>query len=110
MEALAAIRALQFARELDISEVVLEGDSEIIITALMDKHYPLTTYGLILQEANLLSMSFTKLHYSHIRREGNMVAHNLARYARNVSDYVVWMEDAPPHIHNVIQADSAFFD
>ena len=46
--ALAAVTALQFARELDISEVVLEGDSEIIITALTDEHYPLTTYDLIL--------------------------------------------------------------
>ena len=53
--ALAAVTALQFARELDISEVVLEGDSEIIITALTDEHYPLTTYDLILQDANLLN-------------------------------------------------------
>lgn len=67
----------------------MEGDSEIITTALKDEHLPLL--------------------YSHIRREGNMVAHNLARYTRNVSDYVVWIKDAPPHIHNVIQADSAFF-
>ena len=89
MEALAIIRALQFAWELDISEVVLEEDSEIITTALKDEHLPLL--------------------YSHIRREGNMVAHNLARYTKNVSDYVVWIKDAPPHIHNVIQADSAFF-
>ena len=85
VEALAAVTALQFARELDILEVVLEGDSEIIITTLADEHYPLTTYDLILQDANLLFMSFTQLRYSHIRKEGNMVTHNLARYARNVS-------------------------
>ena len=85
VEALAAVTALQFARELDILEVVLEGDSEIIITTLTDEHYPLTTYDLILQDANLLFMSFTQLRYSHVRKEGNMVTHNLARYARNVS-------------------------
>lgn len=56
VEAFAAIRALQFARELDISET--------IIKALTDEHYPLTTYGSIIQEANLISMSFTKLLYS----------------------------------------------
>ena len=55
-------------------------------------------------------MSFTQLHNSHIRREGNMVAHNLAMYARNFSDFVVWMEDAPPQIYNVAQADFANFD
>ena len=34
-----------------------------------------------------------------------MVTHNLTMYTRNVSNYVVWMEDVPPHIHNVIQVD-----
>ena len=55
-------------------------------------------------------MSFTQSRYSHIRREGNMVAHNIATYARNFSDFVVWLEDAPPQIYNKAQADFANFD
>ena len=65
---------------------------------------------LILQDVNFISASFTQLCYSHVRREGNMVTHNLVRYARNVSNFVVWMEDAPPHIYNVAQANFANFD
>ena len=38
-----------------------------------------------------------------------MVAHYLAKYAKNVSDYVVWIEDAPPQLYNVPQLDFANF-
>ena len=38
-----------------------------------------------------------------------MVARSLTRYAKNVSNYVVWMEDAPSQTLNVIQADLAGF-
>ena len=38
-----------------------------------------------------------------------MVARSLTRYAINVSNYVVWMEDAPSQTLNVIQADLAGF-
>ena len=38
-----------------------------------------------------------------------MVAHSLTRYAINVSNYIVWMEDAPSQTLNVIQADLVGF-
>ena len=38
-----------------------------------------------------------------------MVAHSLARYTINVSNYVVWMGDALSQTLNVIQADLALF-
>ena len=38
-----------------------------------------------------------------------MVARSLTRYTINVSNYVVWMEDAPLQTLNVIQADLAGF-
>ena len=110
VEALAVARALQFAAELDFKEAILEGDSEIIIKALKDKESSLTTHGLFIQDAKFISMSFTQLRYSHTRREGNMFAHSLAKYAANIVDYVVWMKDAAPQIHNVIQADFATFE
>ena len=38
-----------------------------------------------------------------------MVAYSLARHAINVSNYVVWMNDAPSQTFNVIQVDLAIF-
>ena len=110
VEVLATARALQFATKLDFKEAILEGDLEIIIKALKEEESSLTTHGLFIQDAKFISMSFTELRYSHTRRESNMVAHSLAKYAANIIDYVVWMKDAAPQIHNVIQANFATFE
>jgi len=48
---------------------------------------------------------FSSLSFTHTRREGNNLAHKLARHARRVSGYLVWMEDVPPQLQNVLQAD-----
>ena len=33
--------------------------------------------------------------FSCVKREGNMVAHSLARFARNIVEDLYWMEDEP---------------
>ena len=43
--------------------------------------------------------------FSHVRRIGNSVAHTLAKHARHVSGYMMWMKDIPPHFHYVLEAD-----
>ena len=78
IEALAANRALVFARELNIKEAVLEGDSLQVMKALSFKNTGLAPFGLLLQDSLDLSAGFSKLAYSHTKREGNTVAHNLA--------------------------------
>ena len=59
----------------------------------------------MLNEIRSLVNLFYELHYSHIKREGNIVAHKLTRHAICVSDVVVWMEDVSPHLYSVVQVD-----
>ena len=47
------------------------------------------------------------LHYSHVKRECNTLAHYLARHVFDISDFLVWMEDVPPQFSVVFQADLA---
>ena len=47
-----------------------------------------------------MARCFSKLHYSHVKRERNIVAHVLAHFALTVLDYSVWMEDVPPQFHS----------
>ena len=89
IEALATNKALEFAKELDISDVVLEGDSLLVMTALKSKNIGLAPFGLLLQDSLALSSGFSKLFYSHTKREGNIVAHNLAQLAVNFTSCVI---------------------
>lgn len=63
-------------------------------------------YGVLIDDARVLERNFTELAYSHTRREGNKVAHGLARLELNLSDTNV--EDVPSSLSHFVQADIAF--
>ena len=95
LETLAACRALEFSLELGFDKAILEGDSLIVMTALRDPSPSLASFGLLVQDAQCLARSFTCISFQHVGRVGNTVAHNLARHARHVTGFLVWMEDVP---------------
>ena len=105
IEAIAAARALEFGQEIGITEAVLEGDSELIINSLKVGGQSIASVEPLLQDAIVFSNCYSKLLYSHCRREGNRLTHNLARYSINVSNYVVWMEEVPNPLFTVVQQD-----
>ena len=90
-----------------INIIILQGDLSSVIKALQDEDPSLSAYGFLIDDVNILSRSFSKLHYSHTRREGNKFDHKLARHAINVSSFVVWMESIPLNFFDVFQADLA---
>ena len=65
VDTLATKRAIQFASELDIISVVLEGDSQVLIQSLQSGVEYLSPNGLL----RLVSISFNQLSYSHVERE-----------------------------------------
>lgn len=73
VEAAAAARSLEFALEIGVNQAVLEGDSEMVIQHL------LTKLNLKFFPIPIVSLSF-----SHTKREGSKLAHNLARYFINI--------------------------
>ena len=75
--------------------------------ALSFKNTGLAPFGLLLQDSLDLSAGFSKLAYSHTKREGNTVAHNLTQLAVNLSNCVIWIEDVPPVVLSCYQADLA---
>lgn len=49
------------------------------------------------------------LHWAEVRTmkwDANEAAHSLARYARNISDVVYWLEDTPPPALEALSYDS----
>ena len=105
LETLAACRALEFSFELGFDKAILEGDSMIIMTALRDPSPSLASYGLLVRDAQLMAHLFTCSSFQHVGRVGNNVAHNLARHARHVIGFLVWIEDVPIQGFTAYQAD-----
>ncbi len=81
IEALAAKRAVRFDMEVDLYDIELEGDSEIIIKALTSNEAPHNAYGIVLECTKALLFLFQHYSVSHTRRNGNAIAHALARQA-----------------------------
>ena len=104
---MAATQALEFGLEIGIIEAVLEGDSELIINSLKVGGQSIASVEPLLQDAIVFSNCYSKLLYSHCRREGNRLAHSLVRYSINVFNYVVWMEGVADPLFIVVQQDVA---
>ena len=60
-----------------------------------------------LQDVKSLQNSFNFLSFTHVHRQGNNVAHTLARRAIKQPNLTVWMEDVPPDIRQLVMVDSA---
>ena len=103
---MAAARALVFAHELGITKFVLEGDSEAVINSLQSKEASFSSFGHLLESAKSMLDPSSCVSFSHVRRSGNKIAHNLARHSKNVRGLLVWVEDVPPRLVDVLFADS----
>ena len=75
----------------------------MLVKALREGTKFLPIVGLVLDEIRNM------INYSHVKREGNIVAHKLARHAICVLNFVVWMEDVPPPLFPVVLTDIAGF-
>ena len=70
----------------------------------------LTAYGHLVDEAKELAKDFLNFEFGHVLRQGNSSVQNIARHARYVNKFTVWMEDVPPLLVSIIQANSTLFE
>ena len=105
IEALAACKAVEFGSELGLYRATVEGDSVLVVKALKCKDNGLAPYGHLINNVSLFSGSFSKLSYSHIRRDDNKVAHSLARLTLTTPSCTMWMENVPSCTLLFVQVD-----
>ena len=101
-ETIVVVKALTFAKDKGLHFIVLKGDSELIINSLKSKDISLAAYGHLIEEAKYFASSIAVCSFSHTKRLGNFVAYHMVKH---VSNYSVWMEDVPPHLHVELVAD-----
>ena len=106
VEAMTATRAIYFAQEIGLNSFILEGDSKAVIKCLRNDDDSFFPFGHILATAKATTKTNCCISFSHIRRLGNFIAHNLAKHAKHVRGFSVWMEDVPPHLQAILSADN----
>ena len=107
VELVAAIKALKLAIKLGHNSITLEGDSKIAIDAMRSGLPSLVDYGHLLEKVKILAGGFATVEFSFVPRQCNTLAHKIARHARHVSKYIVWIEDVSLLLSNVILATMA---
>ena len=98
MEALACQRAVQFALEIGLNQVVIEGDSVTVIKALKNGSGQFASYGNVLDDIRSQSVGFQYVEFSYTSHVCNSVADALAKKAKSVVGFQVWLEDLPDDI------------
>ena len=81
----------------------------MLSNALRNNSTYLSSFGLLIEDIKCNASLFNQLLYSHVKREGNIVAHHLARHSISISDFSVWMETVPPPFISLVLADIAGF-
>lgn len=78
-EALAARLAADLAQRLQVRQAILEGDCITVIKSLQSSRPCLSAAGVFIDEIKSLVRVFDSLNFSHVSRQCNTLAHQLAR-------------------------------
>ena len=99
---------MTFGRELSLFKVIFEGDCLRIIKAINTKEPCHTLFGHIIEEIWSLTPSLMTYNFQHVRKEGNNLAHALARRAVVFADIDVWVEELLSDLDDVFNLDLVY--
>ena len=66
VEALAVRRGLELAVKMGFRNIVLESDSQILITALREGSYSLSSFGHMVQDIKFIASYLSSINYTHV--------------------------------------------
>jgi ribonuclease HI len=84
-EAIAALHAVEFSRDLGLPRIVLEGDSLQVVTAVQDLRPTWSRYGHITADIRTILKGFRSWQVCHTKRVSNYAAHGLAKKRLSMS-------------------------
>lgn len=100
-EALTAWQAVELSRCLGLLRVVLEGDA-LEFVKLKNEETWLGSYGHVLQDAKQKLRQCMEWKVTHVHRQGDSVAHCLAKLALNVQHEILWTDNFPLCIWDLV--------
>ena len=105
VEAFAAVKVLEFAKDTGLTRILLEGEALGIINAINSSLPDLSTIGNYVEEAKLQQKDFQLCLVKHTRKTANGEAHVWAKTTLGIDDYVAWIEECPDIIRSTISTD-----
>ena len=105
MEALACRRAVLFAKEIGLLDVIFEGDFAEVIQAIIQENSDHLDFGHIIDDIRILVSDLNSFQFCHVKCNCNVVADALAKRAKNSLSLDVWLEDVPYNIVHLLSFD-----
>ena len=105
-EVLACQKALEFAVDASFSNLIIEGDNVTISSTQPN----LSQLGLVNENIRCIAASLRYVSFGCIRCSANSVAHSLTRYASQIDNEIVWMEESLPPAFEALYLNSSFFN
>lgn len=87
VEAKAFESGLEFAKDMGSRDFVLEEDSLNIVHALSGNSHAASTIAALIYGMLVASFEFWNVLFSHVRRNGNIPAHQLSKHALGIFDF-----------------------
>ncbi|XP_059445149.1 uncharacterized protein LOC132176993 [Corylus avellana] len=97
-EAMTVLAAVEFSKEQNFHDIILEGDSLLVVQALKDPKHSLCPFGHIIDDAQTLLGTRRSWMVRHVRRLGNQAAHGLAKMGVQCPSERLWVDETPPCI------------
>jgi ribonuclease HI len=86
-EATALFYGMKLRKELGVSNLVVEGDSKVVISAIQQRDASSSRFGHLIDDIVVVLSSSPSWQMMHVRRDSNHAAHELAKAAlKNVID------------------------
>ena len=78
--------------------MVFEGDSETITTAINSGSPCYSLFGHILEDVKALALKFVSATFVNVKRQGNVVAHKLAKASKTIPCPHFWSNGIPSDV------------
>ena len=105
VEAKAVEFGLHFAKDLLIQDFILEGDSLVVFNAVSETSSPPSSIATVIYGSVSISHEFHHVDFSHVRWQGNCLAHLLAKHALGIDDFSIWIEEVPCFLQQALLKD-----
>ena len=99
------IHGIIFAKVVGIRDLILEGDSLIVVQALKQVSNAPSTVSSLLYGMIAECNEFRKVSFSHVEWQGNRPAHLLAKQALGLASLSAWIEECPYFLEQILVHD-----